>query len=116
MKNPILPLIIVLSVLFIGSCDSKLSFRDKIKQDVSEKIASGFCENDQIVKDAEIKNLKIGEITPIGNTGMIDVSLEFDVVDSDGTEQHLEKAMLYIENGASKTLAIFCDYDYRDKN
>lgn len=47
---------------------------------------------------------------------MIDVSLEFDVVDSDGTDQHMKKAMLYLENGDNKMLAVFCDYDYRDHN
>ncbi len=116
MKKVIYSLLIALAVMFISSCDKKMTFEDQIKQDVYEKISSGYCESDNIAKDAEIKNFQIGEITPIGDTGMIDVSLEFDVVDSDGTEQHMEKAMLYLENerGGDKILAIFCDYDYRE--
>lgn len=116
MKKVIYPLMIGLTVVITSSCGKKKTFEDQIKQDVYEKISSGYCEDDKIAKDAEIKNLQIGEITPIGNTGMIDVSLEFDVLDSEGTEQHMTKAMLYLENesGGSKTLAVFCDYDYRE--
>jgi hypothetical protein len=31
-----------------------------------------------------MKNLKVAEITPIGDAGMIDVSLEFDEANSEG--------------------------------
>ncbi len=116
MKKIILPLIIALIAITISSCGKKMTFEDQIKKDVYEKIASGYCVGDKIAKDTEIKNFKIGEITPIGDTGMIDVALEFDIIGSDGTEQHMEKAMLYLENGSDerKKLAIFCDYDYRN--
>jgi hypothetical protein len=115
MKKIIYPLLIGLTAVFTSSCGSNMTFEEQIKQDVYEKISSGYCEADKIAKDAEIKNLQIGEITPIGDTGMIDVSLDFDVVDSDGTERHVKEAMLYLENsnGGRKMLAIFCEYDYR---
>jgi len=118
MKKVIYILAIGLTTLLIGACGSKMTFEDQIKKDIYDKISSGYCEADNISKDAEIKNLKIGDITPIGDTGMIDVALEFDMVNSDGTEQHMEEAMLYLESkkGGRKMLAVFCDYDYRDKN
>ena len=116
MKKVICQLMIGLIVVFVSSCGKKITFEEQIEKDVYEKISSGYCESDKIAKDAEIKNLQIGEITPIGDTGMIDVSLEFDVVGPDGTEQHIKKAMLYLEplSGGRKTLAVFCDYDYRE--
>lgn len=117
MKRVIYTLMIGLIFLFINSCGNKMTFKDQVKQDVYEKISSGYCENDSIAKEADIKNLQIGEITPIGETGMIDVSLEFDVIESDGNKRHMEKAMLYLENGNGKRiLAVFCDYDFREQN
>ena len=111
----IIYILIISSIFLISSCGKKMTFEDQIKQDVYEKIASGYCETDKIGKDAEIKNLQIGEITPIGDTGMIDVSLEFDVTDIDGVEKHIIDSMLYLKKGNSKeVLAIFCDYDFRE--
>ena len=102
-----------LAVLALNSCGKKMTFEEKIENDVYEKIAAGYCESDSIARNAEIKNFQIGEITPIGETGMIDVSLEFDVV-SEGTEKHVKDTMLYLENGSGKKkLAVFGDYDYR---
>jgi len=96
------------------SCGKKMTFEEQIKQDVYEKISAGYCEADSIPRASEIKNFQIGEITPIGKTGMIDVSLEFDLIHSDSSKKHIKDAMLYLENGGSKKiLAIFCDYDYR---
>ncbi len=116
MKKAIYTLMLGLSLVFISSCGKKMTFEEQIEKDVYEKISTGYCESDSIPKDAEIKNFQLGEITPIGETGMIDVSLEFDVVNSDGTEKHMKKAMLYLKNGnGEKMLAVFCDYDYRDK-
>lgn len=116
MKKILYPLMIGLTVMLFNACDKKMTFEEQIEQDVYEKIAKGYCASDSIAKDSEIKNLQIGEITPIGETGMIDVSLEFDVVSSDGTEKHMKDAMLYLENGSGKKmLAVFCDYDYREK-
>jgi len=113
MKKATNLLIIVLAVLALNSCGKKMTFEEQIQNDVYEKIAAGYCESDSIARNAEIKNFQIGEITPIGETGMIDVSLEFDVV-LDGTEKHVKDAMLYLENGnGKKILAIFGDYDYR---
>ncbi len=114
MKKAINLLMIGLTVLVINSCGKKMTFEEQIQKDVYEKIAAGYCESDSIASDAEIKNFQIGEITPIGETGMIDVSLEFDVV-SNGTEKHVKDAMLYLENGnGKKMLAVFGDYDYRE--
>ena len=116
MSKPIYQLLIVFTLVILSSCGKNLTFEEQIKQDITEKIASGFCVSDEIAKSAEIKNIIIGEITPIGDTGMIDVALEFDVVNTDGTEKHITDAMLYLENGSeNKKLAIFCDYDYRNK-
>ena len=115
MKKAIYLLMIGLTVILINSCDKKMTFEEQIEQDVYEKISAGYCESDSIAKDSEIKNLQIGKITPIGDTGMIDVSLEFDVVNSDGTDKHVKDAMLYLENGSGKKmLAVFGDYDYRE--
>lgn len=103
-----------LTVILINSCGKKMTFKEQITQDVYQKISAGYCESDSIAKNSEIKNLQIGEITPIGDTGMIDVSLEFDVVNSGGTQKHVKDAMLYLKNGkGKKILAIFGDYDYR---
>ena len=97
------------------SCGNKMTFQEQIKQDVFDKIENGYCDADKIPKGTEIRNFKIGEITPIGDSGMIDVALEFDVTDTDGNEQHITEAMLYLESGNDKKkLAIFCDYDYRE--
>ncbi len=116
MKKTIYTLILGLSIVLISSCGKKMTFEEQIEKDVYEKISTGYCENDSIPKDSDIKNFQLGEITPIGKTGMIDVSLEFDVVYSDGSEKHMKKAMLYLENGTGeKMLAVFCDYDYREK-
>jgi len=116
MKKTIYLLIIGLTALLINSCGKKMTFEEQIKQDVYEKISAGYCESDSIAKDSKIKNFQIGEITPIGETGMIDVSLEFDVVNSGGTEKHVKEAMLYLEKGnGEKMLAVFGDYDYREK-
>ncbi|MBL3655321.1 hypothetical protein [Fulvivirga sediminis] len=115
MKKLLCVVMIAGAAAFISSC-GKMSFEERIEQDVYEKIAAGYCENDSIPKNSEIKNFQLGEITPIGETGMIDVSIEFDVANADGTEKHMKKAMLYLENGrGDKMLAIYCDYDYRDK-
>ncbi|WP_157821932.1 hypothetical protein [Tenacibaculum sp. Bg11-29] len=115
MKKIVYSLMIVLFIMFANSCGKKMTFEDQIKKDVYEKISNGYCKAKKIAKNAKIKNLTIGEITPIGDTGMIDVSLEFDVIDSEGVEQHIKEAMLYLEkeNKSRKMLAIFCDYDYR---
>ncbi|TVZ10626.1 hypothetical protein JM80_3179 [Cellulophaga sp. RHA_52] len=114
MKNTSHSLLVILFFLIIVSCDKKITFEQQISQDVYQKIASGYCEEDKIPKDAVIKNFKIGEITPIGDTGMIDVALEFDVTDADGNEEHITEAMLYLDKGKDKKmLAIFCEYDYR---
>lgn len=116
MKKTIYLLMIGLTAVLLNSCGKKLTFEEQIEQDVYEKISAGYCESDSIAKNSEIKNLQIGEITPIGDTGMIDVSLEFDIANSDGTVNHMKKAMLYLENGrGKKMLAVFCDYDYREK-
>ncbi|MEO9510677.1 MAG: hypothetical protein ABJN84_07170 [Flavobacteriaceae bacterium] len=115
MKKPINLLMIGLTVLLINSCGKKITFEEQIEKDVYEKISAGYCESDSIAKDSKIKNFQIGEITPIGETGMIDVSLEFDVVNSDGTEKHVKDAMLYLKGGSGKKmLAVFGDYDYRE--
>ena len=115
MKKTIYVLMLGLTVVLINSCGKKMTFEEQIEQDVYEKISAGYCESDSIAKDSEIKNFQIGEITPIGETGMIDVSLEFDVVNSDGAEKHVEYAMLYLENeSGNKMLAVFGDYDYRE--
>ena len=115
MKKAIYLLMIGLTVMMFNSCGKKMTFEEQIKQDVYEKISAGYCESDSIAKDSEIKNLQIGDITPIGKTGMIDVSIEFDVVNSDGTDKHVKDAMLYLENrSGKKMLAVFGDYDYRE--
>jgi len=115
MKNVLYFLITGLTIILFSSCGKKMTFKEQIEKDFYDKVASGYCENDKISKGSEIKNLQINEITPIGDTGMIDISLEFDVIDSNKTEQHLKKGMLYLEDKESKKkmLAIFCDYDYR---
>lgn len=107
---------IVINLVLTNSCGKKMTFEEQIEQEVYEKISAGYCISDSIPKDSEIKNFQLGEITPIGETGLIDVSLEFDVANSNGTEKHMKKAMLYLETGSNKKmLAVFCDYDYRDK-
>lgn len=117
MKKTVFTLMIGLAIVFISSCGKKMTFEEQIEKDVYEKISAGYCENDSIPKNSEIINFQLGEITPIGETGMIDVSLEFDVVNSDGIEKHMKKAMLYLENeSGKKMLAVFCDYDYREQN
>lgn len=114
MKKLIYLFVIGLTLVLVNSCGKKMTFKDQIEQDVYAKISAGFCEKDSIPRNSKIKNLQIGQITPIGDTGMIDVSLEFDVVNSDGTNKHVKDAMLYLENkNGKKTLAIFGDYDYR---
>ena len=117
MKKTVFTLMIGLALVFLSSCGNKMTFEEQIEKDVFKKISAGYCESDSIPKNSEIKNFQLGEITPIGETGMIDVSLEFDVVNSDATEKHIKKAMLYLENrSGKKKLAVFCDYDYREKN
>ena len=118
MKSSLTVFTLLASFLLFSCGGSQQSFQDQIEKDVYEKIASGYCESKQIAKDAQVKNLQVGEITPIGETGMIDVSLEFDIVNKDGSQEHMTQAMLYLEqgNGGRKMLAIFCDYDYRKNN
>lgn len=105
----------LLAVAIIYACGNKLTFKEQIAQDVYEKIAKGYCTKEEIPKEAEVTNLKVGEITPIGDTGMIDVALEYDVT-ANGETRHITDAMLYLETkNGGKMLAIFCDYDYRNK-
>ncbi|UII19640.1 hypothetical protein [Fulvivirga ligni] len=115
--NKLNRVLVVVFVLVSISCGSKLTFEEQITQDVYSKISEGYCEGKNIPKDAEIIDLKIGDITPIGDTGMIDVSLEFDIALAEGKKEHMKKSMLYLKekNGDRKMLAIFCDYDYREE-
>ena len=92
----------------------KITFEKQIEQDVNEKVSAGYCESDSISENSIIKNFQIIKITPIGKTGLIDVAIEFDVVNSTGTNKHVKDAMLYLVNrNGEKVLAIFGDYDYR---
>lgn len=92
------------------SCGETKTFEQQITDDVVSKMGTGIC--DSIPNGANITNVKIGEIVPIGETGLIDVSLEFDYEINQKTT-HKKEAVLYSKAGNSYRLEALggCDYE-----
>lgn len=98
-----------LAILFITACSQPGSFNDQIVNDISRLMGTGIC--DSIPEGSTISNIVVGEIVPIGETGMIDVTMEFDH-EKDGVKKHQEGAMLYTKSGNVHKLEAIggCDY------
>ncbi len=84
------------SVLIFFSACSGPTFKERIIDDISSKMNTGICED--IPKGALINEVVVGDITPIGDSGLIDVSfsIQFD------TGQEIKKqegALLYSKRG-----------------
>ncbi|MFK7908914.1 MAG: hypothetical protein AB8B69_27545 [Chitinophagales bacterium] len=85
------------------------SFDDQIINDVEHNMGTGICEN--IPEGSLISNVKVGEITPIGDSGLIDVSVEFDYFIKTEKNHH-KGALLYslIDNNRKLESIGGCDY------
>lgn len=96
--------------LLLSSCGKKLSFEEQIVQDVSSKMGTGICEG--IPAGATISNVEVGEIVPIGETGLIDVTIDFDYSQGGSTEHH-HGAVLYSKQGSRYSLQALggCDWE-----
>ncbi len=109
--NRILKLSTIVFFLIVAvACGKKMTFEEQITNDVVSKMGTGIC--DSIPAGSTIKNVKIGEITPIGETGLVDVSLEFDF-EKDQTTTHKKGAVLYSKQGSTYYLEALggCEYD-----
>lgn len=85
------------------------SFDDQIINDVEHNMGTGICES--IPEGSLISNVKVGEITPIGDSGLIDVSVEFDYFVKTEKNHH-KGALLYslIDNNRKLESIGGCDY------
>src|SRR5688572_18388296 len=98
-----------MAFILITACSQSVSFNDQIVNDISSLMGTGIC--DSIPEGSTISNIVVGEIVPIGETGMIDVSMEFDH-EQDGVRKHQKGAMLYTKSGNVHKLEAIggCDY------
>lgn len=92
------------------ACSGAGGFEGQIIKDVTSKMGTGIC--DSIPAGSVIKNVQVGEIVPIGETGLIDVTIEFDFENS-GQTRHYEGALLYSKAGSRYFLEALggCDYE-----
>jgi len=95
--------------LLVVCCGPKKTFHEQIKDDVASKFGTLPC--DSVPRKSTISNIVVGEIVPIGNTGLIDVTIEFDF-ESAGVKAHQKDALLYSKVGESYTLEKIggCEY------
>ncbi|RAV97748.1 hypothetical protein [Pseudochryseolinea flava] len=90
-------------------CAQKKSFHDQIVDDVVTKFGTLPC--DSVPLQSKVTNVTVGEIVPIGDTGLIDVSIEFDI-ENNGSKKHLRDALLYSKAGDDHVLQKIggCEY------
>jgi hypothetical protein len=108
MKKAIILTGIILTLFIVYSCGKK-TFNEQIKEDVISKMGTGIC--DSIPSNSIISDVIIGEIVPIGNTGLTDVSIEFDYT-VNNIKKHKKDALLYSKSGDVYTLEKIggCEY------
>ena len=84
------------------SCSEKITFEEQILNDIKTRIPSGICSD--IPKGTELLNIKVKDITDIGDLGMTDVTYQYEYI-KDGETIEVNSAMLYIFDGETYTLA-----------
>lgn len=91
------------------ACGAKRTFNEQINDDVLAKMGHVPC--DSVPLDATVSNVTVGEIVPIGDTGLIDVTIEFDY-QVDNRKLHKKDALLYSKSGNTYTLEKIggCEY------
>jgi hypothetical protein len=88
-------------IVAIG-CVEKKTFEDQVKEDLMKSVKAKKCE--LISESAVLSNIVVGAVTPIGDTGLIDVETSFDYKDGNASG-HLNWALLYVAaNGGDKVL------------
>ncbi len=103
MRNSVLFYAIFFNFFIVG-CIGNPNFNEQIIHDVKSKLSEGYCLD--MHEGSEVKNIIISEMVPIGESGLVDVNLEFDV-QSDGTTEHHKKEFLYsIRSGQFRLEAI----------
>lgn len=112
MKKGLKASLMIIAIGTFCGCGKKMTFEEQIANDVSTKMGTGICES--IPKGSTISNVKVGEIAPIGDTGLIDVSLAFDY-ENGGEKKHHESAVLYSKQGSRYDLEALGGCDYKRK-
>lgn len=84
------------SILVFFSACSGPTFKERIVDDISSKMNTGICED--IPKGALINEVVVGDITPIGDSGLIDVSFSIQFDNGQETKKK-EGALLYSKQG-----------------
>lgn len=109
MKKSLFPILVVVIAASFKGCGSDVSFPDQIKNDVVSKMGTGIC--DSIPAGSVIKNVVVGEITPIERTPLIDVAIEYDFECNNETT-HKSGAVLYSKQGSTYYLEALggCEY------
>lgn len=87
-------------------------FSEQVTYDVSNHLNTGIC--DDIPQGASISNIEIGDISPIPDMSMVDVSVAFDYQHGGAVKRH-STALLYLETGQTYRLAAIggCEYGRR---
>jgi hypothetical protein len=113
MKPSMKLLAFLLVVSALSACVKQMSFQEQIVHDIVSKMNTGICED--IPKGAMLKNVVVGEITPIGDTGLIDVAFEYDLELREGSEPK-KGALLYSKTGNVYVLEAIGSCDYKKTN
>ena len=104
MSSPVMKHVFnLIPVLFLMvSCNrSTLTFEDQIIEDVQTYAPTGICDN--IPAGSDIRDIRIGTISNLEETGLIRVRVDFDVV-SGSLVQRITETMLYTQHGQAYNL------------
>ena len=100
---------LAVSVVLVSGC-GKQTLEEQITEDIQKYVTSEDCE--EIVLGTVIQSVEVGKITPIGETGLVDISVELETL-IDSAKSHETKALLYSKKGDKYTLEAIggCEYE-----